>query len=99
MRSGERLLPAVPADSRSPALRVLSARSLCIRFLRRLFEGMGEAITVCHHHMAHRTGFTEATLRRAVAVAGFDEINSKKGTMLDLWAAGVKPGPPPFNAQ
>ncbi|RYC30010.1 methyltransferase domain-containing protein [Lichenibacterium minor] len=57
-----------------------------------ILYGWGAHIADGHHHMAHRTGFTEATLRRAVASAGFDEINTKKGTMLDLWAAGVKPG-------
>lgn len=56
-----------------------------------IIYGWGISIAEGQHHMAHRTGFTEATLRRAIAAVGFDEISSKKGSMLDLWAAGVKP--------
>ena len=62
-----------------------------------IIYGWGISIAEGQHYMAHKTGFTEGTLRRAIAAAGFGEISSKKGSMLDLWAAGVKPDAAAFN--
>jgi SAM-dependent methyltransferase len=41
--------------------------------------------------MAHRTGFTAATLQEALVEAGFVDITTRQGNCFDLWATSYKP--------
>jgi predicted SAM-dependent methyltransferase len=41
--------------------------------------------------MAHRSGFTGATLRKLLEEAGFERIEIVQGTIFDLWATGYRP--------
>jgi predicted SAM-dependent methyltransferase len=42
--------------------------------------------------MAHKSGFTAATLRNLLAAAGFVDIRVHRGNAFDLWAWACKPG-------
>jgi ubiquinone/menaquinone biosynthesis C-methylase UbiE len=44
-----------------------------------------------HLRMAHKSGFTAATLGRLMEEAGFDAVEVRRGTAYDLWATGRKP--------
>lgn len=49
--------------------------------------------------MAHRTGFTRASLGRHLQQAGFGSVALKGGRALDLWAVAVPPALPPERMQ
>ncbi|UOD29586.1 class I SAM-dependent methyltransferase [Massilia violaceinigra] len=48
--------------------------------------GHQAALAAGHRHMAHRTGFTAATLGRHLLDAGFAEARVHEGSRWDLWA-------------
>jgi SAM-dependent methyltransferase len=46
-----------------------------------------------HLYMAHKTGFTLASLRRLLLAAGFADVRLRQGSFYDLWATARKPIP------
>ncbi|NHZ33441.1 class I SAM-dependent methyltransferase [Massilia rubra] len=53
--------------------------------------GHQAALAAGHRHMAHRTGFTAASLGRNLLGAGFAEVRVHEGTRWDLWALACMP--------
>jgi SAM-dependent methyltransferase len=53
--------------------------------------GHGASLAQGHLFMAHKTGFTVTTLDRALAEAGFVEVQARRGDAFDLWAVAYKP--------
>lgn len=53
--------------------------------------GLGRAIAGGHPLMAHRTGFTEKTLRKHLERAGFRDVRISFSPFA-LWAEAIKPG-------
>ncbi len=55
-----------------------------------MLYGLRSALAKGNHYMAHRTGFTEKSLRRALEGAGFQQINVQQDTSYALWAVAMK---------
>lgn len=57
-----------------------------------ILYGFRRSLAAGQHYMAHKTGFTESTLRRSFADAGYAAIGSMKrgGPSFDLWIVGTK---------
>jgi len=53
--------------------------------------GFGRSLAQGNHYMAHRTGFTATTLRRALEEAGFQNIMVKPDSSYSLWARATVP--------
>ncbi|MSO75816.1 MAG: methyltransferase domain-containing protein [Alphaproteobacteria bacterium] len=62
-----------------------------------MIYGFRTAIARGNFFMAHRTGFTQKTLVRALAVAGFRQVRLQRGKNFDLWAFALKTVPPASN--
>ena len=66
---------------------------------RDVLWGHGTAIAAGRRHMAHRTGFSAATLQRRLAEAGFDPVQVERlPQVLELFASALRPaaaGRPP----
>lgn len=48
--------------------------------------GSREQIAAGRTYMAHKTGFTQQTLAKALKMAGFGLVEVRQGDMIDLWA-------------
>lgn len=55
--------------------------------------GLGSALAKGNSFMAHRTGFTAASLGSSLSDAGFQRIRVRRGKSFSLWAVGHKPEP------
>lgn len=53
--------------------------------------GHQAAVAAGQRHMAHRTGFTAASLGRSLLAAGFAEVRVHEGSRWDLWALACMP--------
>jgi predicted SAM-dependent methyltransferase len=62
-----------------------------------MIYGFRAAISRGNHFMAHRTGFTQKTLVRALANAGFKQVRLQRGENFDLWAMALKTVPAASN--
>jgi SAM-dependent methyltransferase len=52
--------------------------------------GWGRHIAAGRTYMAHKTGFTSASLSRAILAAGFPQVQLRGGKLFDLWALAYK---------
>ena len=57
-----------------------------------MLYGYRPALARGHLFMAHKTGFSDKTLKLALERTGFAHIQVKRGDAFDLWAVGYKPG-------
>ena len=57
--------------------------------------GHQAALAAGRHHMAHRTGFSGATLGQALVRSGFHEVHVHEGRAWDLWALATMPATAP----
>lgn len=57
-----------------------------------MLYGLGSAVTRGNEFMAHRTGFTAATLTRKLHHAGFVGVEVIRGEDKALWASAHRPG-------
>jgi SAM-dependent methyltransferase len=53
--------------------------------------GHVKLVSCGHLHMAHKSGFTAATLGRMLRAARFDAVEVRRGAAFDLWASARKP--------
>ena len=56
-----------------------------------ILYGFGEEIATGREYMAHRTGFTAATLARRLSRAGFVDVQISRDDTYALWASARRP--------